>query len=82
MRGHVGRIVACMTVIVGLWLTGAVHTPAVAQSGGAPAELRVAWWGSQDRHNRTIKAIELFQKKHPPSRSPTSSPGGATTGPR
>ena len=65
MRGHVGRIVACMTVIVGLWLTGAVHTPAVAQSGGAPAELRVAWWGSQDRHNRTIKAIELFQKKYP-----------------
>jgi multiple sugar transport system substrate-binding protein len=30
-----------------------------------PVELRVAWWGSQDRHNRTIKAIELFQKKYP-----------------
>ena len=28
-------------------------------------ELRVAWWGSQDRHDRTIKAIELFQKKYP-----------------
>ena len=65
MRGHLGRAVAWMTVIVGLWLAGAVHTPAVAQSGGAPVELRVAWWGSQDRHNRTIKAIELFQKKYP-----------------
>ena len=32
---------------------------------GSPVELRVAWWGSQDRHNRTIKAIELFQKKYP-----------------
>ena len=67
MRGHVGRTVAWMTVLVGLWLAGAVHTlPAAAQSGsGAPVELRVAWWGSQDRHNRTIKAIELFQKKYP-----------------
>jgi multiple sugar transport system substrate-binding protein len=65
MRGHVGRTVAWMTVIVGLWVAGAAHTPAAAQSGGAPVELRVAWWGSQDRHNRTIKAIELFQKKYP-----------------
>jgi multiple sugar transport system substrate-binding protein len=27
--------------------------------------LTIAWWGSQDRHNRTIKVIELFQKKYP-----------------
>jgi len=38
---------------------------ATAQQGASPVELRIAWWGSQDRHNRTIKAIELFQKKHP-----------------
>jgi multiple sugar transport system substrate-binding protein len=31
----------------------------------APVELRMAWWGSQDRHDRTIKVIELFQKKNP-----------------
>jgi ABC-type glycerol-3-phosphate transport system substrate-binding protein len=54
-----------LTVIVGLWVAGAAHTPAAAQTGGAPVELRVAWWGSQDRHNRTIKTIELFQKKYP-----------------
>ena len=65
MRGHVGRTVVWMTVIVGLWMAGAAHIPAAAQSGAAPVELRVAWWGSQDRHNRTIKASELFQKKHP-----------------
>lgn len=28
-------------------------------------ELRVAWWGSQDRHDRTLKAIELFEQKYP-----------------
>jgi multiple sugar transport system substrate-binding protein len=45
-------------------------TPAGAAATGAPAgqqpvQLRFAWWGSQDRHNRTIKAIELFQQQHP-----------------
>lgn len=27
--------------------------------------LRIIWWGSQDRHNRTLKVIDLFQKKYP-----------------
>lgn len=28
-------------------------------------ELRMTWWGSQTRHDLTIKALELFQQKHP-----------------
>ena len=28
-------------------------------------ELRIAWWGSQSRHERTIKVIEMFMKEHP-----------------
>lgn len=28
-------------------------------------ELRIAWWGSQDRHDRTLKAIELFEEMYP-----------------
>jgi multiple sugar transport system substrate-binding protein len=55
-------------VVAGLLLAGADAGPATAQTtapGTKPVELRVAWWGSQDRHNRTIKAIELFQKKYP-----------------
>ena len=27
--------------------------------------LRLAWWGNQDRNNRTLKAIELFEEKYP-----------------
>ncbi|HQY91113.1 sugar ABC transporter substrate-binding protein [Caldilinea sp.] len=39
---------------------------AAAEAGdGAPSELRVAWWGSQNRHDRTIAAIELFEQLHP-----------------
>ena len=34
-------------------------------AAGEKVELRVAWWGSQDRHDRTIKAIELFEQMHP-----------------
>ncbi|MDQ1908938.1 sugar ABC transporter substrate-binding protein [Paenibacillus sp. GD4] len=28
-------------------------------------ELRFAWWGSQGRHDRTLKVIEKFQQLHP-----------------
>lgn len=28
-------------------------------------ELRISWWGSQNRHDRTIKVIEMFEAKHP-----------------
>ena len=38
--------------------------PAAKAAAGA-VELRFAWWGSQDRHDRTIKAIQLFQQKNP-----------------
>ncbi|MDC3416003.1 ABC transporter substrate-binding protein [Aquibacillus salsiterrae] len=28
-------------------------------------ELRVAWWGGQERHDRTLKVIDLFEEKYP-----------------
>jgi multiple sugar transport system substrate-binding protein len=53
-------------LLAGFLLVVGVPAPAPAQQTAPPtAELRVAWWGSQDRHNRTIKVIELFQKKYP-----------------
>lgn len=27
--------------------------------------IRVAWWGSQARHERTIRALQLFERDHP-----------------
>lgn len=29
----------------------------------AKVKIRVAWWGSQDRNDKTLKAIDLFMKK-------------------
>jgi multiple sugar transport system substrate-binding protein len=45
--------------------TGSGTTPSAAPTAAQSVELRFAWWGSQDRHNRTIKVIEMFQQQHP-----------------
>ncbi len=39
----------------------------VLLSGSVFAEvtLRVSWWGSQNRHDRTLEAIKLFEEKNP-----------------
>jgi multiple sugar transport system substrate-binding protein len=43
-----------------------------SQSGGSnqsqepeKVELRMMWWGSQTRHENTLKVIDLFQQKYP-----------------
>jgi len=43
----------------------ATEAPADTSAAGEQVELRIAWWGSQNRHDRTIKAIELFEQKYP-----------------
>ena len=35
------------------------------KSASGSEELSVIWWGSQNRHDRTIKAIELYMEKNP-----------------
>jgi pectin-derived oligosaccharide transport system substrate-binding protein len=45
--------------------SGSAAATQPAAASGQKVELRFAWWGSQDRHNRTIKVIELFQQMHP-----------------
>ena len=56
---------AATTASSGAPAAAAQPTSAPAAASGQKVEMRFAWWGSQDRHNRTIKAIELFQQMHP-----------------
>ena len=35
------------------------------EASGEPVELRVSWWGSDARHEATLKALDLFMEKHP-----------------
>ncbi|TXK82611.1 ABC transporter substrate-binding protein [Paenibacillus sp. N3.4] len=30
-----------------------------------PVKLRIVWWGAQARHDATMKALDLYTKKHP-----------------
>jgi multiple sugar transport system substrate-binding protein len=39
--------------------------PQEAAKAAGPVELRSIWWGTQDRHDRTIKAWELYSGKNP-----------------
>jgi hypothetical protein len=47
------------------WLAGAVHPPLWRSRAARPSSCVSPGGARQDRHNRTIKAIELFQKKYP-----------------
>lgn len=45
--------------------SAAASTAAAPATSGEQIELRMAWWGSQARHDRTLKVIDLFQQEHP-----------------
>ncbi|NHN28975.1 ABC transporter substrate-binding protein [Paenibacillus agricola] len=46
--------------------TDAPKTDTAAKADpAAKAKIRVAWWGSQDRNDKTLKTIDLFMKKNP-----------------
>ncbi|XID93054.1 ABC transporter substrate-binding protein [Paenibacillaceae bacterium WGS1546] len=38
---------------------------ATASATPANVELRMAWWGAQERHDKTLAVIELFESRHP-----------------
>jgi len=42
-------------------------TTAVNTSGGSEevVKIRVAWWGSQTRHDATVKVIEMYEEQNP-----------------
>ncbi|MBB3110414.1 multiple sugar transport system substrate-binding protein [Paenibacillus phyllosphaerae] len=37
----------------------------VKEEDAKPVTLRMAWWGSQPRHDYTLKVIEMYEKEHP-----------------
>ena len=41
------------------------NTDGANNSGVEQIELRMAWWGGQERHDRTLKVIELYEKENP-----------------
>ena len=40
-------------------------SPATDQASGDAINMQIAWWGSQDRHDRTIEVLNMFMEEHP-----------------
>src|SRR6185295_5564081 len=53
------KIVTLLTVAAMLLVLG---TAAFAQD---KQEMRLVWWGSQNRHDRTIAVVEMYEAAHP-----------------
>ncbi|WP_284645094.1 ABC transporter substrate-binding protein [Paenibacillus silviterrae] len=61
-----GSLVACAGG--GSKETAGSTAPSAAPSAGAskePVKLRIMWWGAQNRHDATLKALELYTKNNP-----------------
>ena len=43
----------------------AAEEPAAEEPAAEQEEFSLQWWGSQDRHERTIATIDLFKEEHP-----------------
>ncbi|GGA13635.1 sugar ABC transporter substrate-binding protein [Paenibacillus marchantiophytorum] len=41
------------------------NKPTAAPASSQPVKLRIVWWGSQARHDATLKALDAYTKKHP-----------------
>jgi multiple sugar transport system substrate-binding protein len=62
---------AILSTVLGLSLAGcggADSNPKAADKGSTsnkPVKLRIMWWGSQPRHDATLKILDLYTKKNP-----------------
>lgn len=55
----------CGLLVMLMMVTLPILTEVAPVSAQEQIELRIAWWGSQNRHERTIEVIEMFMKEHP-----------------
>jgi multiple sugar transport system substrate-binding protein len=53
------------SVLLGAAVLAAGAALPAAVRAQSTATLRLSWWGSNDRHQKTLKLIKLFEQKHP-----------------
>ncbi len=54
-----------LSLCVAVGLLSAAGQQDQSAMGAEKKELMIAWWGSQNRHDRTIKSIDLYMEKKP-----------------
>ena len=52
-------------LLVTLLVLVALILPSASAFSQDKIELRIAWWGSQNRHDRTIAVIEMYEELNP-----------------
>jgi len=60
-----GSLIGCGNQTETASSDSSAEVKAEAESSGDQITLRMAWWGSQDRHDKTIAAIELYESLNP-----------------
>ncbi len=59
MKRRIGSLLVVAVLLVSLCATG------VSALAEQPIELRIAWWGSQTRHDNTMAAIDMYMARNP-----------------
>ena len=54
-----------MKKLVGSFLIFVFVFGLVMTAAAEKIELRIAWWGGQARHDKTVQVIEMFEKANP-----------------
>ncbi|MDD9267043.1 ABC transporter substrate-binding protein [Paenibacillus sp. GCM10023248] len=60
-------LIAASLAACGAKTAGSGDKPAASAASNStkPVKLRIVWWGSQTRHDATLKALDAYTKKHP-----------------
>lgn len=58
---RIGIISLCFIMFSALLFAGGQRS----SGGSGPVTLRFAWWGGDERHQATLKAIEVYQQRNP-----------------
>ncbi len=61
------RSPAALLLLPAILATASCGGPRTERPAAPPAQarLRVTWWGSTARHERTIRVLQMFEKEHP-----------------
>ncbi len=54
-----------LSLLTAILLLCSVMLPVVAAAADEPVTLTILWWGSQTRHDLTMKLVEKFMEKYP-----------------
>ena len=70
-------LLALMLVAFTLPTLAQTDSNALPAYTGGPAELRMGWWGNDDRAQRTLQVIDLFEAAYPDIKVAGEPNGGA-----